>query len=238
MGKVSETYNLEAVNPQLARQWHPTKNGDLTPADVTPGSHRKVWWVCDRGHEWRAMIYSRNAGTGCPYCSGLAVSEENNLERVNPELAKQWHPTKNGSLTPRDVTPCSHRKVWWICEKNHEWKATIANRSNGKGCPYCKGRLATEENNLAVKRPEIAKEWHPTKNGFLTPWLVTPTSHKEVWWLCEKGHEWLEKVSNRAYNSGCPYCRGKLKSEDDFMLIEPSDLLSRALMRLQINDLT
>ena len=37
--------------PELSKEWHPTKNGDLTPYDVTVGSHKKVWWICSKGHK-------------------------------------------------------------------------------------------------------------------------------------------------------------------------------------------
>ena len=109
--------NLEKLNPSLAREWHPTKNGSLTPRDVTYGSGKKVWWLCSKGHEWKATISNRSNATGCPYCSGQAVCEDNCLQTINPTLAKEWHPTKNGSLTPKDVTVSSKKKVWWICAK-------------------------------------------------------------------------------------------------------------------------
>jgi hypothetical protein len=65
------------------------------------------------------------------------VGADNCLQTVNPELAKQWHPTKNGGLTPNDVTKGSNKKVWWYCENGHEWEASIANRTKGNGCPNC-----------------------------------------------------------------------------------------------------
>lgn len=34
---------LATVNPKLAAEWHPTKNGDLSPDQVTAGSGKKVW---------------------------------------------------------------------------------------------------------------------------------------------------------------------------------------------------
>ena len=40
-------------------------------------------------------------------------------------LAKEWHPTKNSSLTPKDVTAGSNKKVWWQCSRGHEWEAGI-----------------------------------------------------------------------------------------------------------------
>ena len=57
------------------------------------------------------------------------------LAEVNPELAKEWHPTKNEELTPFDVTSKNGIKVWWKCDKgnDHEWESSVANRSNGNG---------------------------------------------------------------------------------------------------------
>ena len=62
--------DLATVNPDLAAEWHPTKNNCLLPTQVTAGSNRKVWWKGTCGHEWEAAIYSRAAGKGCPYCHG------------------------------------------------------------------------------------------------------------------------------------------------------------------------
>ncbi|MFJ7851151.1 zinc-ribbon domain-containing protein [Peribacillus sp. NPDC097206] len=38
------------------------RNVGLTPFDVFPNSSKKVWWICKKGHEWEARIYSRNKG--------------------------------------------------------------------------------------------------------------------------------------------------------------------------------
>ena len=135
--KLSKTYNLRVVNPGLAGQWHPVKNGDLTPEDVTPGSDKKVWWLCAKGHEWKAVVISRNYGRGCPYCANQKVCDDNCLATVNPKLAKEWHPTKNGKLTPRDVVPGTEKKVWWLGTCGHEWQALVYNRNNGSGCTSC-----------------------------------------------------------------------------------------------------
>jgi len=139
--KASTSYNLEIINPTLAKEWHPTKNEKLTPFDVTPGSRKKVWWICAKGHEWEARVSNRHyLKRGCPYCSGQRANKSNCLQTINLNLAKEWHPTKNGKLTPFDVTPGSGKKVWWICAKGHKWTATVNSRNQGKGCPYCSGR--------------------------------------------------------------------------------------------------
>lgn len=137
--KVLEGYNdLLTVNPILANEWNYEKNGKLIPKSVTPNSNKKVWWECNHKHEWQATIASRNSGTGCPYCAGQRVIKgANDLQTVNPSLSKEWNYEKNNGLTPMDVMPNSGKKVWWKCEKGHEWEAKIQNRNNGRGCPYC-----------------------------------------------------------------------------------------------------
>ena len=70
MAKVTTTYNLAVSNPVLCEEWHPTKNVDLTPNNVLPGSHEKVWWICRKcKYEWQADICGRNSrGRGCKKC--------------------------------------------------------------------------------------------------------------------------------------------------------------------------
>ena len=81
------------------------------------------------------------------------------LADVYPELANQWHPNKNGDLTPDAVLPGSNKKVWWRCsvEDEHEWKTSVAHRSKrGHGCPYCSGHKASKQNSLAAVFPDLA----------------------------------------------------------------------------------
>ena len=208
--------SLLEQNPDLAKEWHPTKNGNLTPIDVTTGSGKKVWWICDKGHEWQAIVSNRNYhGSGCPFCSGLAVCKDNCLATLNPKLAKEWHLTKNGSLTPEDVTTRNSRMVWWICDKGHEWQAQVASRSAGRGCPYCSGNAVCNDNCLSTMNPDLAKQWHPTKNGDLTPRDITTGSTKKVWWKCDKGHEWQATVNSRNRGSGCPKCWSLKRSKSN-----------------------
>ena len=181
----------------------------MTPTSVLPNSSKKVWWKCSKGHEWQATIGSRNNGNGCPYCSGrVAVKGENDLQAINPTLTKEWDYEKNKGLTPVDITPNSHKKVWWKCSNGHEWQAAISDRNRGRGCPYCSNKkVLLGYNDLATTNPEIAAEWHPTKNGDLLPTMVSSGSHKKVWWKCKNGHEWQSKIEKRKAGSGCPVCR-------------------------------
>jgi hypothetical protein len=157
-GKVNEEYNLQICNPVLAAQWHPAKNGALTPADVTPFSNKKIWWKCSKGHEWSATIGNRGNGQGCPYCVNQKVNKENCLQTVNPDLALEWHSTKNGELTPEDVTPYSNKKVWWECIRGHEWLTTVNNRSNHHGCPHCYRLIGRIHK---IQRIKLSRQKHP-----------------------------------------------------------------------------
>src|SRR5215470_11909535 len=97
---------LSVTHPQLAAEWHPTRNGNLTPGQVRASSRMKVWWKCSRApdHEWQASLSSRADRRGmarCPYCLNQKVCSSNCLAATHPELAKEWHPSKNGELTPK-----------------------------------------------------------------------------------------------------------------------------------------
>ena len=232
--------DLESNYPELAKEWHPTKNGSLRPIDVTVGSEKKVWWYLPYDDsqtgkhfefEWEMNINKRTTRNfGCPFLSGRAVWPGfNDLATVFPELAREWHPTKNGSLMPTDVTAYKNKKVWWYLPYDDpktgkhfdfEWEASIMGRSQGNGCPYLSGREVWPGfNDLETVFPDVAKEWHPCKNGTLLPKDVTSKSEKEIWWfhpyddLKTGKHfdfEWKTKVAYRIQESECPYIRNRL----------------------------
>jgi hypothetical protein len=192
--KVSITNSLASLFPKIASQWHPTKNGVLTPDNIVAGSTQKVWWLCKNGpdHEWQATVGSRTSRTkptSCPYCAGRAVSVTNSLGSLFPDVAAEWHPTRNGNLTPDQVVAGSQGKVWWLCPQSpdHEWQATLGDRTKrSRGCPFCAGQRVSVTNSLASLYPSIADEWHPSKNGGLTPDMVVAGSNKKFWWRCHK----------------------------------------------------
>lgn len=62
-------------------------------------------------------------------------------------------------------------------------------------------------NDLATSHPHLVKQWHPTKNGALTPEGIVAGSGKDIWWQCEKGHEWRRKCYLSVKRSKCPKCR-------------------------------
>lgn len=116
-------------------------------SDSYCGANNLLQWKCLKCNETFDMSWDQViVGQNCPYCSGKKVGLSNCLATKNPELAKEWHPTKNGNLTPYDVTCGTHKKVWWICNLCSEiWNCNISDRTiKHSGCPHCnnsKGEL-------------------------------------------------------------------------------------------------
>jgi very-short-patch-repair endonuclease len=214
--KATPNKTLAAHSPEVAKQWHPTKNSPLEPTEIGYGSSQKVWWICatDLSHLWEAVISNRTKEknpTGCPYCAGsLLIPENNSLQAKNPAIAAEWHPSKNGDLKPSEVRYGSGDKAWWLCPERHEYESIIRNRTkrtNPSGCPYCAGKLASETNSLAALGGEkLLSEWDKDKNQDLNPSEVLAGSHSKAWWTCERGHSWEAHIGSRVRGAGCPFC--------------------------------
>jgi len=177
----------------------------------------KLKWQCLKENCGGIFESSWNAiksGQGCGICYGKQVHISNCLATLNPELAKEWHPTKNGNLTPYDVTCGCNMRVWWKCFKNHEWIANINSR-NKRRCPYCSHSLPSDDYNLLLSNPNLCAEWDYKKNN-KNPEEYCPNSDQYVWWKCmECNHEWNARINERNSKkdaTGCPEC-SKSKGE-------------------------
>ena len=150
--RVTKDHNFAVAYPELLKELDFNKNENLDLSKLAPRSNKKVWWKCDKGHSWQATIQNKTRKflkSECPYCSNRKVGEDNNLAYSRPDIAKDWHPTKNGKLTPNDVVAGGSKKVWWVCKHNHEWQTTVGLRViSGTGCPKC--HLQTSRIEIAV----------------------------------------------------------------------------------------
>ncbi|MEU8182111.1 zinc-ribbon domain-containing protein [Micromonospora sp. NPDC049047] len=201
--------------PQLLPLIHPTKNPDVDLTTLTAGSGRKLWWLCPVGgdHVWSAVVSNMTRpNSRCPFCVNQRVSVTNSLASRYPEVAAEWHPTANEGRRPDQVVYGSNERAWWQCavDAHHQWETQIVQRTaDGTRCPYCTNKRASATNNLAVRYPEVAEQWHPTRNGALTPTTVPAGSGTRAWWTCPAGpdHEWQVRVVERTTGgSSCPFC--------------------------------
>lgn len=271
--KVLPGYNdLMTKNPKLATEWHPTKNGELTPEMITLKSGKKVWWQCRRGHEWQACIAHRANGSNCPHCSknGTSITELTLLYYIRKHVPFEaihkyhnlgfeldiyipeckvgieydgafYHKNTKKDLIKNKKCFENNIKLYRIREDglpnlNDSSIDYFYNYKNDKAFSKIISKLLSDisgakininvtedfadindfikyaeiKNSLAKTHPDIAKEWHPTKNGSLTPEMVSAGSIQKIWWKCELGHEWQTTVNQRTSNkTGCPYCLGQ-----------------------------
>lgn len=321
--------DLKTIRPDLAAEWHPTKNLPLTPESVTSGSGKKVWWACPMGHEYIASILHRNQGTNCPICnSGRQTSFAEQavyfyIKKIFPDAQSRvkdligqrmeldiyipskriaieydgafWH---NPSKIKRDTKKyqlCQEKGIYLIRirEKRLQEDERIANESYSMEdfdlellIRFFLDHLDPRSNmwtrksirdihspiivdlkkdeheirnyamqlrsgSLADLFPDIAKEWHNTKNGSLTPQKVKPGSDVRIWWKCSHcGYEWITSISKRTAKTGrtgCPSCaRRRLKLENpnkkpiiqlslDGQVIKEWDSISKAALTLKLN---
>ena len=208
---------------KLYEEWDKEANTHISPEAVGHTSKRKAFWVCEKGHKWEAMIFSRTVGgRSCPFCANQQIlAGYNDLATTQPDVLARWDYKKNVDFSPSEVSEFSHKSAWWICEKGHSWKQSIyvmtSNPSIKSGCPYCYGRKVEKGfNDLLFIEPDVAKEWCFELNEF-APDEITVGSKRAVWWRCELGHTWKAPPYSRTgkHKTQCPYCKG-LKAWEGF----------------------
>lgn len=278
--------DLETLYPGIAKEWHPTANGEVKPSDIAARSNKKYFWLCNKGHKYDASADHRVRGSGCPFCANKRIligfndlksqypdlleewdyenndkqpeefifssrkkarwickicgnkwetyidhrtgkkktgcpecakkmraelkhqyALKNNGSIQNPLLLKEWDYTKN-KKGPEEYTPSCNEKVFWKCSVcGYEYESKINNRANGKGCACCANLVVVQGvNDLSTTHPKLALEWHPSKNGDLTPEKVTYGKGKKVWWICPEGHEYQATILHRSHGTNCPIC--------------------------------
>lgn len=221
--------DLESQLPKIAKRWDYTKN-EKSPQEVHFRSHTKYWFICENSHpSFDITPYNADKGKWCPYCSGRkAIPGVNDIFTTHPQAKDIW--SKNNTEDPTTLKAQSNRKVLWWCGK-HEWIANPYNvLGSGTRCPVCANKIATPETALTATHPDIAAQWHPTKN-IRTPNQVTSGHGSQVWWRCPNNpeHVWSTYVYNRTKPEGtsCPQCayspdsRGQLDLMDFVQSVLP-----------------
>ena len=130
----------------ILKEWDYHKN-TINPSQISPRNNKKVWWRCSLGHEWESAVGSRTRKrpSGCPYCSnppkriliGFNDFESWCVNNKKEFLLKEWNEERNETLSPKEITYGSGKRVWWKCSRGHEWCVSVANRVQGTGCPVC-----------------------------------------------------------------------------------------------------
>jgi hypothetical protein len=220
--------SLAFTHPEIANEWHPTLNGNLTPAMITAGSQITAWWMCTRNiihMEYQMTIAARTLqNQKCHQCHtyDMFLYKENSLARKFPSVAEQLHPTLNGSITAEDIAGCSHDKFWWGCDESfpdgtphRPYEMRVINKTLGEnGCPDCAKNQPMRHytQSLEYRFPEIAKLWDHEKNFPLKPSEVSCGRNFKAWWICENGHSHQQSISDKCRRIGCLFCRHKTQA--------------------------
>jgi hypothetical protein len=219
---------LSEVAPQLRAEWDSEKNLGVEFDRIHASSSKRVAWICRKNpaHRWETSISHRAInGTGCPYCAHRFIDASTSLKGHSPDVAAEWHPTRNGDLQPDKVPPSCKTIVWWKCVQGHEWQQKVQDRLRLKTkCPICR----EYEISVAALHPDLASEWHPTRNKDFTAARAAAGSGRRVWWQCQRGHEWKTRISARTKRgSGCPECsrRQPFKRLPSLAEVAPDDLI-------------
>jgi hypothetical protein len=202
---------LESIRPELIHEidyeeYHRVHGKDILSSldKITKGSHVELPWKCNKcNHQWTARVKDRvgterSKGTNCPACESRAVSDNNNLAIKFPLIAADW--SAKNVASPENFLPNSHVKVWWKCNIDplHEYYMEISKRTTrNSGCPFCRHRRASPEFLLQNTHPEIAKQFHPTKNTKLISEITYGMGY-HAWWICEHGKEFRARVCDRS----------------------------------------
>lgn len=204
-----KTRSVAEVYPHLLTEW--AAENSMNPEDVSFGSSKSIIWKGACGHTWNATVKNRGNGSGCPFCVGNRVLPGfNDLVSGYSYATEEWS-EKNLPLRPEEVTRHSSRSVWWRCHVcGHEWKARIADRVDGSGCPVCTGhQFKKGVNDFQTEHPRLAEEWADENEK--KPYEVWSKSRENILWKCrECGYQWSAVIDSRVKGeAGCPSCRKK-----------------------------
>lgn len=189
------------VHPLLSRLWDGTKNG--AAAGVLARSFRPAWWRCENGHSYQRSPRSMLSDASCPECRRGGGGPS--FAKRRPTLVPLWNKEKNGELSPTTIAADHAATVWWRCPKGHDFQRPPLLMVRDSSCPVC----AVADKSLAATNPAVAAEWHPHRNGAVTPDQVDADHIMNAWWRCPNGHEYQATVRARARGTRrCPTCYG------------------------------
>ena len=213
-GKLKNTVSLQEKNPDYLSMFDIERNS-INPSDIPLMSTKKLWWICENMHPFQRNAVSMSVNQLCPTCSLVIFS--------NPDIAKEFHPSKNVDINVNDLDQASTQKVWWVCKNGHEWKRDVSGRVREKsGCPHCynqnRGEILRKSavhrvGSLQSRMSDFLVLWDYDKNETL-PSDVTIKSNIKVWWKCLKGHPpYQQSVIDKTNGQDCPVCANEIRVE-------------------------
>jgi len=191
-----------ADDPTLAALWDLGQNPE--PASkVLATTYRAAVWRCPIGHTYQRSPRAMQKDPSCPQCS-KGANTHTSLAKLRPGLASLWDTEKNTGITLATLDATHAGAVWWRCPSGHGFQRPPVRMLADDACPTC----ALEKSSLVAVAPNVAAEWHPTKNA-VAPHEIAADHAMSAWWVCPNGHEYQATVRARTQsNRRCPTCYG------------------------------
>ena len=283
--KLNKEKSLVFLFPDIASEWHSTKNPDMNLEEIMPGSNYKAWWICSFcKNEFQQMVYNRTSykHAGCPICNKhmhtsfpeqafyyylkkVFVNTENRmiLERSGSEIdilipelrigieydGTYWHQANTIEKSKKEYSNCTDAGIYLvrvkenynkyeICEGDCDYSIYRTDKTdngltqaiielfskvlmtepplidieNDRNIIKTSYITSLKDKSLYYKYPDLCKEWHPSLNKPLEPFMIMPGSKTKVVWLCPKCNQ-VYKASPEKRTAipprGCPVCAGK-----------------------------
>jgi formylmethanofuran dehydrogenase subunit E len=212
--------------PELIADWDYTQN-TIDPANLSYGSSKLAKWICRECHKTypRKIVNQYHSTHLCKECAAkqgnenhrknMAIYNESVADRSN--LIALWDWEKN-TRDPHDLSAKSGIEVFWKCpDCQTTWKDKPCNRYDLlPHCMRCSMRIHNNRRNeraiaeggtWGANHPRLAKQWHPTLNGDITPFDITPNCCTPYYFLCDYGHTYKVAPRERSERrAGCPFC--------------------------------
>ena len=196
---------------------------------VFVNQNRKTLYVCTKpgcGHDFEAVPYSINAGSGCPFCASQKLcGKEECLVCWSKSLASKADDLAArcleycGSEDAKTVFVNQNRKTLYVCTKpgcGHDFEAVPYSINAGSGCPFCASqKLCGKEECLVCWRKSVASKEGDLAARYLKysgsedARTVFINQNRKMLFTCttrECDHDFEASPNSINAGSGCPFC--------------------------------
>lgn len=156
-------WGIDTFGEDFLKKYWSSKN-IINPFNIAPQSDKKVWMLCqekdyhnDKGG-YEISVSDFYNGNRCPYCTTRRgkVHPKDSFGSLYPEKAKYW--SSNNDKSPYEVTPMSHKKYKFICEKcGDEFERTLSNLNQSDTGVVCRECNSSQ---LEIKTKDILEKYN------------------------------------------------------------------------------
>jgi DNA-directed RNA polymerase subunit RPC12/RpoP len=158
------------------------------------GAHKKLYYICPKGHRHNISWNNFRRGQRCAYCAGQKVNRT--IESITQDFKKEGYIL----LTKNYIN--NKQRLEYICSKGHKHFMRLDHWRRGIRCPYCAGKAKLS---IEFIRSKFAKE------GYKLLTEVYKNVKQKLDYVCPKGHKHSIIYSDWRIGHRCPYCAGCFK---------------------------